>query len=134
MGGGKLTRDQETGPQPDNADSTPAKTARNKGGRPRGSRNKRSILIEQMGADLQNGSVREIVFGVFDLMGGLKGLLDWAEKNPDKFYRDLFLKMGPRASRAAPGPSGPGRPMTEGQRDAPTTPEGVEIEDFTDGA
>lgn len=94
-----------------------------KKGRPKGSRSKKNILLDQLGADLENGSVREIMFGAFDCLGGLKGLVEWGKKHPKDFY-SLWARMGPRAY------NNPGRKVAEPRRDAPEEPGDVEIEDF----
>lgn len=57
--------------------------------------------------DLENTSVREVVFAAFNELGGLKGLVKWGRRDPKAFYT-LFKSMGPAATpgrRATQSPS-----------------------------
>jgi hypothetical protein len=34
----------------------------------------------------------QLVLDVFDMIGGVEAMAEWAEENPDKFYTQLFAK------------------------------------------
>lgn len=40
-------------------------------------------------------SPKTILHMIFEDLGGYEAALQWARKQPDKFYRDLFFKMSP---------------------------------------
>jgi hypothetical protein len=93
-----------------------------KGGRP-----KKPEPSDDLNPDveIERSNVREICYEVFNRLGGLKGMTNWARKNPEKFYTNIFAKMGPRFEPGKAGrPLATRKPMTvELADDAPDSGE-----------
>ena len=45
---------------------------------------------------------------LFDELGGFEAALEWAKKNPDKFYKDLYFKTSPAFRQSNYNPKGGG--------------------------
>ena len=58
-------------------------------GRPKGSQNKLGRLA------------RENVVAVFDRMGGIEAMAEWAQENRSEFYRGIYARLLPSDSNVA---------------------------------
>lgn len=67
---------------------------KNRGGRPKGRRNRVKLG--------QNAEVRDCIFAAFEGLDGVDGLIAWGRSNRAAFYK-LFISCGPRFTPQAAG-------------------------------